>query len=390
MERKTIEQIKEIVKQAQQANDEWVNLATLGSILSAQGINYRDLGFEKLREMFEDSELKGLFKIKKDDSHSAPPIYHVKLNQKFNQKKCLQLWDWAYFVDFSSAIQELKELALEENWYYKQQDPNHPDPILCKYIKYTFCRLQREDKIMYSGDYAAFNTGLVNALYDPIYALFDKNKNKDKQPYHFLNFCVAGVDKAGKNLTEHFNPLPEKATYLESSDDYIFDASTQPHVDWDHIILERTERLPLDFLEEYCPKHFQWENPREMRLEQRKEYFVQLAKAIKEDQSTYRKISMQMKNSLDTAIKRANWNYKTAIPQYYPTHDSTSLLLPLALKDEKIIDLALVVEKQSSGNYLGHTVLPLAWAYSNARLITRPDSDWLSTDRIDQEDDEME
>ena len=97
-----------------------------------------------------------------------------------------------------------------------------------------------------------------------------------------------------------------------------------------------------------------------------------------------------MKNALETAIKRANWNYKTAIPQYYPTHDSTSLLLPLALKDERTIDLALVVEKQASGNYQGHTVLPLAWAYSNARLITRPDSDWLSTDRIDQEDDEME
>ena len=97
-----------------------------------------------------------------------------------------------------------------------------------------------------------------------------------------------------------------------------------------------------------------------------------------------------MTSALDTAMKRASWNYKTAIPQYYPTNNSTSLLLPLALKDEQTIDLALVIEKQSSGNYLGHTVLPLSWAYSNARLITRPDSDWLSTDQITQEDDEME
>lgn len=401
MEKKTIEKIKETVKQAQQqTSDGWVNLASVGSILNDHGINYKNLGFAKLREMFEGPDLKGLFKIKKEDLNGVPPIFYVKLNQssnietnnyaRLNQKNYPQLWEWAYFFDYSGALQELKNLALEEKWYYKQPDPKSPDPILFKYIKYTFYRLQREDKIIYSGNFAAFNTGLVNELYEPIYALFDKNKNPDRQPYHFLNFCVAGVDKAGKNLTEHFNPLPEKAVYFQSSADYIFDASIQPHMDWDHIILERTERLPLNFLEEYCPKDFEWKNPREMEKEQKIEYFKQLAKAIHEDQFTYRKIKGQMTSALDTAMKRASWNYKTAIPQYYPTNNSTSLLLPLALKDEQTIDLALVIEKQSSGNYLGHTVLPLSWAYSNARLITRPDSDWLSTDQITQEDDEME
>jgi hypothetical protein len=57
--------------------------------------------------------------------------------------------------------------------------------------------------------------------------------------------------------------------------------------------------------------------------------------------------------------------------------------LPLALVDDEVVDIALVVEKTKSGNYLGHTILPLAWAYSNARLVARPDSDWLVASEIE-------
>ena len=64
------------------------------------------------------------------------------------------------------------------------------------------------------------------------------------------------------------------------------------------------------------------------------------------------------------------------------TKNIISLLLPLSLTDDERIELALVVEKTNSGNYLGHTILPLAWAYSNARLITKPDSDWLAPESI--------
>lgn len=80
------------------------------------------------------------------------------------------------------------------------------------------------------------------------------------------------------------------------------------------------------------------------------------------------------------------WNFRTSIPIYYPTRNSISLLLPLSLMNESQIDLALVVEKTQSGNYLGHTILPLDWAYSNARLIARLDSNWLIVDKIDEDD----
>ena len=71
---------------------------------------------------------------------------------------------------------------------------------------------------------------------------------------------------------------------------------------------------------------------------------------------------------------------------YYPTKNTGSLLLPLSLVDEDHVDLALVVERQPSGAYLGQTILPLYLAYSNSRLVTRPDSDWLRTDFISATD----
>ena len=33
-----------------------------------------------------------------------------------------------------------------------------------------------------------------------------------------------------------------------------------------------------------------------------------------------------------------------------------------------------------------YTILPLDWAYSNARLVCRPDSDWLMAQKILQND----
>lgn len=100
---------------------------------------------------------------------------------------------------------------------------------------------------------------------------------------------------------------------------------------------------------------------------------------------------------MDLALKKVEWNYKTAIPTYFPTRNCGSLLLPLSLVDEDHVDLALVVERQPSGACLGQTILPLSLAYSNSRLVTRPDSDWLRTDLVrargaeddlDEEDDD--
>lgn len=53
-------------------------------------------------------------------------------------------------------------------------------------------------------------------------------------------------------------------------------------------------------------------------------------------------------------------------------------------------DVALVVSKQPSGNYQGETIFSLDMAYLDSRLITRPDSDWLTPENINAVTEEAE
>ena len=41
-----------------------------------------------------------------------------------------------------------------------------------------------------------------------------------------------------------------------------------------------------------------------------------------------------------------------------------------------------MVQRMESGNYQGQTILTLPQAYLDARLVCRPDSDWLRVDTV--------
>jgi hypothetical protein len=157
----------------------------------------------------------------------------------------------------------------------------------------------------------------------------------------------------------------------------------EPKVDWEHIIKENIDRLPLEFIKENCPSSFSPLNPRDLSEEQLIEYKKKFAFALEADTRAYRDMIRRLSDALEVALRRTRWNFKTAIPMYFHTKKTLSLLLPLGVLSDERIDLALVVERTPVGAYLGHTVLPLDWAYSNARLICRPDSDWLTPISID-------
>lgn len=53
-----------------------VHLAALGIMMNAEGINYKNLGFLKLKEMFEDPDIQPFFELEKDDS--TPPVYYIR------------------------------------------------------------------------------------------------------------------------------------------------------------------------------------------------------------------------------------------------------------------------------------------------------------------------
>jgi len=383
---------------SQKAEDGWANLVNLGATLKANGLDYKALGYEKLFQLIRENSDCLSWKTET----LSPKNFVIYVKEKTLQEKAKHenikkvqntgnyafdpanaLNNWASLGDFSKMIEGLKRMCLNERWFYNQQNTKQPFPILINYLKYTFYRLSQEkNKIIEKENYASFNTGLVDKRYEPIFALFSKTPNALRK-WKFEAFCIAGEDKYGKELVRNFNPLPPRAHYFDKVSDMLYDTlSPKPELDWHHIVVENIDRLPLDFLYEHRPKDFVFKNIENMSNTEQETYYEELAKAIVEDNKTYRNITNRFKDSLELSLKRIQWNFKTAIPMYFPTTNKMSILLPLALIDDEKVDIALVVEKTESGNYLGHTILPLNWAYNNARLVCRPDSDWLVAEHI--------
>ena len=391
MNTESISKIKEIVS-LNMREDGWTPMSTIGLKLIASGIDIKDYGFAKLKPFFES--LTEHFVIGRDEQSNLPLVKcntmetqstgsTIKQNTNSNKDETIYLTQWAN-INQRSAIETLKSMALKERWSYRVEDENYPNPILAKYLKWTFVKLMRENKILYSNEYAAFNTGLVDKFYKPIYAVFDKNKF-NKQPWHFIDFCVAGSSTvAARKLTDNFSQLPERASYIQNYDDVIYDTSLPVDVNWEHIILENIDRMPIELLRQVCFGSFEVIDPSLLGDCDKKQYYEELRNVLESNPMRLSIISGMMGMAVETAKHRVAWNYKTAIPVYYPTDDSVHLILPLALNinEPEEISIALVMTKTPSGRYRAVTIFTLDMAYSNARLVTKPSSDWLIAESI--------
>lgn len=78
---------------------------------------------------------------------------------------------------------------------------------------------------------------------------------------------------------------------------------------------------------------------------------------------------------ISNIIPKIKRNYKVAIPVYYIREQKMQLLLPFHTKDGMA---AFLVERDDNHKvYIIKTVLDMDQAFFAARLLTRPDSDWL-------------
>lgn len=391
MKSERISKIKEIVSLSMR-EDGWTPMSTIGLKLIAKGIDIKDDGFGKLKHFFESlsehfvigiDEQSRLPLVKCCDMVSTTSVSNIKKSLNCNKEEMIHLTQWAN-INQKSAIEALKNMALPERWTYSVEDENYPSPILAKYLKWTFVKLMKENKILYSNGYASFNTGLVDKFYKPIYAVFDKNK-LNKQPWHFIDFCVAGSSTvAARKLTDNFSHLPERASYIQNYDDVIYDTSLPVDVNWEHIILENIDRMPTELLRQVCSESFDVLDPSRINDNDKKRYYDELRNVLESNPMRLSIISSMMGMAVETAKHRVAWNYKTAIPVYYPTDDSVHLILPLALNinEPEEISIALVMTKTPSGRYRAVTIFTLDMAYSNARLVTKPSSDWLIAESI--------
>lgn len=255
-----------------------------------------------------------------------------------DQKRKLPLLEFAYLGKTFDFLEEVRQMAMPENWDYSILDPSKPLPILFSYLNHTFMRLKEQNKIVQKGSFYCFNTGLVTIHQEEIFALFKETGNR----IAFQRFC-----KESDNAMSYYYPLPERATYFDDPSDLIFDNRFDFRVKIEHIVGDEINfgRFPNEI------------------------------KALSQHQ-----LVNTLKGAVDHAKKRVHRNYKTAIPQFYRgqyvPNGQLQLLLPLCLTDPAKADLALAIFRES-GFYSGRTCLTLDMAINNARLIAKPDDEWL-------------
>lgn len=252
-----------------------------------------------------------------------------------------ELKDFAFF-DYK-FLDILANLAQQENWEPKNSEETKPynHPILYSYIIYTFNRLANlynEDNysnyIIFKNNKALINIGLMTPNYERIFMLFKKNNIQNKQPFYCLGFF-----KESSTELNSFPVKPKKAKYISSLSDLLYDTNLPLIINIEHILSdeENKNRLPAE---------------------------------LKNSPT----LVIAFHGAIEILKKKLELNYKIAVPQFYTNR--MQLLLPICLRNNNTPDIVLAVEKHGK-SYTGHTCLTLDMAYNNARLIAKPEADWL-------------
>ncbi|MEU4443132.1 DUF3825 domain-containing protein [Actinosynnema sp. NPDC050801] len=243
-----------------------------------------------------------------------------------------------------AAWQALADLVEHDVWTLNQPEDEVDQaqgglPVLRSYIDYTFARLEEQGRLVDGqhpdGGRLGFNTGLVTPKQEEVYGVLAKQP--DSSSGHAWRFWAWMKESDGR-IAGVFSPRPRRATYWEDPSVLYYDTRLPLILDWDHFVEDNLFRYPADLRDE------------SMAL-------------------------MLTKAAVERAVERVERNYKAAVPQFH--RGQVQLLLPLALRGTAEAQLALVVRRVGD-EYHGETVLPLAAALKNARLLARPDRDWLN------------
>lgn len=232
---------------------------------------------------------------------------------------------------FNAKLRRLISLAEPEQWtVIKQND------LIYNYIFSVFDMAYSQDLVFENEteDSAVFNTGLLTLNGQDIYAVFEVNTNDAyEQKWYFSNF----VKDSDRLLMEKFSKTPDFVTMFENPSDAYYDCDLELRKELDHIIDDNYERLP----------------------EQLKSL----------DEATLRLV---VNGAIDVSLKKIKRNNRLVVPQLY--YGKITYLLPIDLFTEKF---ALAVEKINN-QYRANTILTLDMAYMQARLVMKPESDWLT------------
>lgn len=236
---------------------------------------------------------------------------------------------------FIANLEPLEQLAEKEKWTF---DDDKPLSILSHYLKETFkqCYAQNKIEVSQNGNYSCFNTGLLTENCNDIICLFMRNAEKFSQEWKLRRF----VDKSDREFMSYFDKVPEIATYTDNYEELYYNPELELILNADHILDDNWERI---------------------------NQLLNMNKKL---------VKCLMSGTLANAKLKIARNLRLVIPQFY--NGKIMYLMPLEFTtiDEKTVTMALAIEK-TGNKYRGNTILTKEMAYGKARIIMKPESNWL-------------
>jgi hypothetical protein len=265
--------------------------------------------------------------------------------------------------DFNAPFVAIAEKTIEDKaaWYFTQSKfenryKNKP-PKLRNYLQYTFSRL-KELETAEPGSYfiestdhnwACFNSGLQDRHSADLFCIFERyqgpNPTKGPKPSTRSDWVYKGTETARSPVfRQHFGlKLPKLASYSNDGRDYVFNTEYALDTDiFEHMFDRAKERSGFG------------------------------------PDATDESVRNYLRGAIENLIPKIRRNYKTAIPVYYIEDGRMQLLLPFHSSNGTDVSCFLVERDDVNKCYVIKTILDMDQAYFSARLITRPDKEWLN------------
>lgn len=249
-----------------------------------------------------------------------------------------------------------------EAWQFQQPKfrvkyPHTDVPKLKNYLTYTFVRLVELENTdpgvyfstSYDGLWTAFNTGLQNQFGADLLAVFERYKPREgagegsvwrQVPDWVFKGCYAPNERGYRD--RFGTEVPEIAWYADEGRDFVFDVRYRLDRDaFDHLFERAKARAGLPNAGDEVVRNY-------------------------------------LRGALENLVPKIKRNYKVAIPVYYVEEKRMQLLLPFFSANNVDVSCFLVERHDETRTYRLKTIFDLDQAYFSARLITRPDKDWLN------------
>jgi Domain of unknown function (DUF3825) len=298
----------------------------------------------------------------------------------------MKIFDYGVVANWEERLESLRDMAEPERWTFLSVPAQSALPVLDSYAGFTFQQLYKQGKIAQTDETSCFNTGLLTPAQEEVFGVFTVSERfESSRPVGHENkkWFLKSWARSGDRILNKFSKLPQMATYWTDPAELIFNPNLEVRPNIDHIIRENLNRFPAELGGQVGQDGIPLDLKTTPGLEAEADD-ADLPDLEEEDRSRVSSPPLMARIALDGAIKHsirlAERSYRVAVPQFY--RSSIQLLIPLYLRDSRRPDLALTLERHD-GWYRAATVLYPDWAYRHARLLSRPNSEWLGGFRTD-------